>query len=597
MKKKNPLKTILISVASLIVVVVLAIVIVNAIQNNTIKTINIEAAYRELMVGSVDNRETTIPVSVYPETASSQGLVAVSSDNEVATVAYENGSLTVNAVSEGQVTVTLYNPSKTSIHDTCIINVKDIAIEEIIFVTSLEDDAEELTTVSAQKDGFEHEIYFKTIPANGNLQRLSASFDADVLDNAYINTDKQCLTIVPKSKIEQMSTYVDVDIMQDLADGPARVDHERIQIELIPQESFVRLGFSTSKERFSYRSNESFIYLEETKTGGNPASYVYIAPQLGFDKDFTKTADFNLYDYNVYVDGDLALQYNNSTKVYEYFDGGGEKKFTLDRESSQAFKVETTEHFAETDRYLLTFEYVYTGAKTTVEVVYLSTGSEVHGTASSYLSLSNKQQDYNQGSISALSFNFDKGVERDLLNISLKDSGSTHVVNEDGSVSYFDGDNEILQIYWLHNRMYARYLNVGSVTVGFSANYKYWDSRYLSGFSDGVSMEVTFNVTRHIDLESTDQTTMILNGELFGVKTFDFEDVKKSIQVWNGSSYESFAGGATITITNSSNSPKYVISTTGATAGEYRIRFYIDSDGDNMWDNNEKYFILTLTVN
>ena len=104
-------------------------------------------------------------------------------------------------------------------------------------------------------------------------------------------------------------------------------------------------------------------------------------------------------------------------------------------------------------------------------------------------------------------------------------------MQEDGSkvYSYYQDGNksvEVLRIFTLHDRIYVEFVNVGKVTVNFGAKFKYWDSRYRSGFSHDVSTGITFNVTRNVVVSSTDQTSLVLSGDMIGAVGFDFNSVK-----------------------------------------------------------------------
>jgi len=502
--KKKKGKSSLIKQLSLIigivaVVVIIAVVVVNAINKTTIKYITVEGAYSELYIGNPEYGKTEVGISVYPETASKDVLMAYSSDPSIATVNFDGEKLSVEAVGVGTTTIVVRHASKSSLYDSMQITVKDVDVQTLTFVEQDEQGVTSpITAVDIKKDGFEHIIPFNLDPIDANMNNLSVEggYNEAIFDSVTIDQERKALVVVPKTDIIQTSAEIDVEIYQNTTQGYDAVQVVTLLVNLKNREAYVRFnltaeptkGYTTLDYTGNNSSNNNVVYLEH----GNGADFVYCQPQIGYDLNFTSVGAFNINEYDLYFDGvQVKASDFSSAQQYVY-----NNKLMVSKAGGSYYYFKIQPDFTTGDCIYVEFVHQYTGASSGLQFIYL----EVSAIGLAYnqtLTVDSKTELY-LGEVLSLDFSYDKGIDKGVVEIytfKLESDGSRTELLSFGD-TYTDEtitikkDNKKISV-WAQN------LTAGTV-INFGVRCNYWDTRYVN-IRESSYEPVTFVVSNYIN--------------------------------------------------------------------------------------------------
>lgn len=512
-KKKNPFVVVGIILACIVVVSVGAGLIFKALKTGSVRSLTVEATYAELSVGSTSS-SVDVDVSIFPTTASNKGVYVYSSNTEVATVEIVNGKVRVTGVGEGSAKITVQSASRRSVMDSFDVSVKDVVIDELWFV---DENGEEISQITVQKDGMNHEIPFKVLPENGNLNKLKVPESAKngAIVDAYIDTAKQCLVIKTNPDSALSSTNVDVDIYQTSSISEVRSQYKSLQVDLIPRKTYLRFGFSTPSQPEARKyEHENFIYLDNK----GDASRANIKPQIGYDADFNSTYETSVDDYDIFVDG-TKIAFNEGVYVKSE---GGVNKFRIIKNDGY-FTVQTFSAFGLGDSSLIKFAHKFTDAENQLEIIYRNPVSSDGGDEFKLISGATLEK----GKTIALEFSYDKGVSAKFVTINFNALEFTRgeIVYEakilpNGHMICIENGVEVVEIYKENNRVFVKALNSGNISVEFTARFSYWDERY-NAYQTGQSAVATITTNFTVKSELSDLFASI-NGEEVKTKTISY---------------------------------------------------------------------------
>lgn len=493
-KKSGLIKQLSIIIGVVVAVVVIAIVVVNAINKTTIKYITVEGAYSELYIGNPEYGKVEVGISVYPETAPKDSLMAYSADPAIATVNFDGEKLSVEAVGVGTTTITVRHASKSSLYDTMQVTVKDKDVQTLTFVEEQEGGVlAPISEVDIKKDGFEHIIPFNLDPVDANMNNLKVEggYNTAIFDSVTIDPERKALVVVPKTEIVQTSAEIDVEIYQNTTQGYDPVQVVTLLVNLKNREAYIKFnlssnptqGYSQLEYTGNNSSNNNVVYLERS----NNASDVYVLPELGYDIDFESTAIFNLADYELYFDGKKINNSDfNSNLEYSY-----QNKLMVSKSRGNYYYFKTLSQFVDGDCIYVEFVHRYTGASSGLQFIYLDVASM--GLASSQGFDVYTDTDLYLGEVVSLNFSYDVGIDRGVVEM--------YTFSEVDGEKYIFGDNvnsETIQVKKDNKKLslWAKNLTDGT-TIRFGVKCNYWDSRYVR-INESYFISRTFTVRNQV---------------------------------------------------------------------------------------------------
>lgn len=497
-------------------VIIIAVVIINAVNKSTIKYITVEGAYKELYVGNPEFGSAEIGVNVYPSTASTSSLYAYSSNDKVAKVTFNGATLVIEAVGTGSCTINVQHASKSSLKDAIQIEVKDVDIEDLNFVQTNEDgEYDIINKVDVKKDGFEHHIKFDMDPIDANMNNLKVVYDATVLENAYINQDTKSLVVVPKTDIVQTSTVVDVEIYQNTTEGVKSAQYARLQLNLLAREAYIRFNLSHQQTTGYSLNHSNIVYLEEDN-----AHDVYVKPDIGYDVNYDTIGTFTPDEYNLYIDGELVDWSNSNT--YNHMN-----KLNIDKSSYQYYYFNVLNNFKDGDNIYVTFEHIFTGVTNSLQFIYLKTSVIGLSTENTFFLTTSPDLELNQDV--ALSFsNYDNAVKYKVVDVyafkeEIVNGKVVRVKVESFGDDYME---ETIQIKKVSDKMFARAVNVTENTfINFGAESLYWDSRYVNFGIEETFITIKFTVKSEV-------TDIVVQNEGKELHSFDItKGETKSVEI------------------------------------------------------------------
>ena len=555
------------------VVIVLAVVIISAVNKSTIKYITVEGAYKELYVGNPEFGSAEVGVNVYPSTASTENLVAYSSDANIASVTFDGAKLVINAVSTGSATVYVQHGSKSSLKDSIQIEVKDVDIEDLNFVSTNENGEEiVIPTIDIKKDGFEHKIKFNMDPIDANMNNLKVVYDATVLNNAYIDQVQKCLVVVPKTDIVQTSTIVDVEIYQNTTEGIKAAQYARLQLNLKAREAYIRFNLSSDPSKGYSLNHTNIVYLEQQN-----ATDVYVKPDIGYDANFTSIGNFNSAEYNVYIDGSQIVW--PASGEYRF-----NNKISINQSSGGYYYFKVLPDFMEGDNIYVTFEHKFTGVTNSLQFIYLATSDIGLSSEQTFNLETSTQLELNQEV--ALNFSYDNGVKYKVVEIYAFKyetiNGQTVRVKTD---SFGDGKtDETIIVKKTADKIFLRAVNVTERTIiQFGIECDYWDSRYVRFNIEDLYVTGEFKVTNEvsdiiilhngIEVHAVEQsknatTSVSVEGVPFGNNNLNVNNV-----TWIIRKGDVLLSADELTVALNSETGKFDITTNNLSNGVYNIEF------------------------
>lgn len=479
-------------------VIIIAVVIINAINKTTIRTVTVEGAYKELYIGNPELGSTTIKTSVYPETANKSSLVAYSKNPEIASVEYDGENLSITAVGVGTTEIYLQHASKSSLYDKVEICVKDIDVQSLTFLSKDEGGvAQPITSTNIKKDGFEHVIPFDIEPYNGNMNNLKVSnFNQAVFESVQIDQVRRALVVVPKTDIVQTSAVVDIEIYQNTTEGYCAVQVVSLMVNLKNREAYVNFEVSNDPSKgyttLGYehaKALKQIVYLD-----GKNATNVYIRPIIGYDINFSSTGVFNWSDYDLYYDGEKITQDDfDSNGAFSY-----KNKLRLSKSIDNSYYVTTLDGFVEGDAIYVEFNHKYTGASGGIRFIYLSAGNisltsfgvyDKNGVECS----GGDSITLNENDVFMLNFTYDQSIENGIIEIQTYKTISDDV-KEYTNVFGDEHNEETIRIKKDNKKLSVMAKNLTSGTrVHFAVKWNYWDSRYAQ-IDPNTNISVTFIV-------------------------------------------------------------------------------------------------------
>lgn len=500
------------------VVVIVAIVVVNQINKTTIKYITVEGAYKELYLGNPEFDNAEIGVKVYPETASKASLIAYSSNPEIATVSFDGTNLNVQAVGVGTATITVRHASKSSLTDTMQVNVKDVDVQDLTFVSG--EDNMPITACDVKKDGFEHRIPFNINPLDANMNNLNVESTKEansaILEDVYIDKENRCLVVIPKTDIVQTSCEIDVDIYQNTIEGYRPAQTISILLNLKNREAYIKFKLSSnSRDLVNSKLNETennLVYLERS----NNANDVYVLPEIGYDKQFSTVGAFSLGDYELSFDGNLIenADFVNGEYIYK-------NKLKLNIANGNFYYFKTCTGFTDGDCIYVRFVHRYTGAFSCLQFIYLDVASM--GLANQEFTISTSEN-LKTNEPTAFTCSYDIGVERGVLDIYAFKFEMVNGVRTRVEIDSF-GDSvnkETIKVKKDNNKLILLPVKDSlGTTINFGVRCNYWDERYV-----------------RISNETYKPMEFVVSSDIVGIKTIIAGVETDIIRVAKGSSTE-----------------------------------------------------------
>lgn len=637
-KKKITFPKVMLALAVAIVIGIGAVVVVDKLNDSVAKSVNIEGAYSEIYIGNPKFESVVYDVSVYPSTAE-QGFNVYTSDANIASVSItEDNKIKITAVSVGRATITVQSLAKSSLVDTCVVDVKNTDVQNVVFVhPALNEDEEDEPirgAVTMQKDGIEHYLYFNLYPIDANMDNLTISYDSEILESVTLDKENKRLVVIPKTDIENASTAVYLEINQDTDAGDRVVSKNiRMQINLVEREAYLAFEFASDASNRVFSSNHSgFVYLDP-KNDGDPIdkrdiSDFYVKVNMAYDKDFKNLGTFKMEDFIVKVNDKIIIDHDSTEDAYYY--SKVENAGSADESEIEILKIEkinengelfykiTASKEFEAEKYLrLTFEHYYTGAQGVVEVnffdqnklsedknkfniavnEYLKTGQTIN-----FISATNSAYSISKGSETVMFTTYDAAINAGII--------KAYPVDADGKECYLfeNGSGEQISITQVSNRMkLSATSNVfntqnthDAITISFQWKYIYWDSRYIVNYGEEQKIDLNFYIegvyftanddnVNSVTLSKTTAITVNIYSTLDQILSsnpqsyqdyFGTEDVKYSVMKVTESGVET---SNEITITKQSSNGgfwSFIVDSTNASVGsEYLIIFeYCDME-------------------
>lgn len=637
-KKKITFPKVMLALAVAIVIGIGAVVVVDKLNDSVAKSVNIEGAYSEIYIGNPKFESVVYDVSVYPSTAE-QGFNVYTSDANIASVSItEDNKIKITAVSVGRATITVQSLAKSSLVDTCVVDVKNTDVQNVVFVhPALNEDEEDEPirgAVTMQKDGIEHYLYFNLYPIDANMDNLTISYDSEILESVTLDKENKRLVVIPKTDIENASTAVYLEINQDTDAGDRVVSKNiRMQINLVEREAYLAFEFASDASNRVFSSNHSgFVYLDP-KNDGDPIdkrdiSDFYVKVNMAYDKDFKNLGTFKMEDFIVKVNDKIIIDHDSTEDAYYYSKvenaGSADEseikilKIEKINENGELFYKITASKEFEAEKYLrLTFEHYYTGAQGVVEVnffdqnklsedknkfniavnEYSKTGQTIN-----FISATNSAYSISKGSETVMFTTYDAAINAGII--------KAYPVDADGKECYLfeNGSGEQISITQVSNRMkLSATSNVfntqnthDAITISFQWKYIYWDSRYIVNYGEEQKIDLNFYIegvyftanddnVNSVTLSKTTAITVNIYSTLDQIlfsnpqsyqDYFGTEDVKYSVMKVTESGVET---SNEITITKQSSNGgfwSFIVDSTNASVGsEYLIIFeYCDME-------------------
>lgn len=521
-KKKITFPKVMLILAIVVTVGILGYVIYDKIDSSVVKAVSIEGAYSELYVGNPMYNSVSYDVSVYPANAN-QGFTASSSDVSVATVSITaDGKIKIDAVREGEATITIRSVAKSSIKDSCKVVVKSVDIQNVTFTQSSTSDPNEIKiidSVEIQKDGLEHAIDFELDPIDANMDRLKVSSFDSSLENVWIDKENRRLVIVPKTDIENKTIPVYVEIYQNTTKGSVVSKRVRIMVNLVEREAYLNFEFAhDASSGLSFSGNHNnYVYLDPQ--GDSKIADFYTKVNIAYNKEFTNIGEFNVADFRVEINENVVFDYDSADVSADYIEDD-KVVFTITKENNgEYFKIVAKEGFVsdESTCYKLSFIHRYTSVEGVVEIKYFKQNvlSEEGGAVTSwkieyddstnstdairYVGESDNRYAVTNGSTLILKSNIDKGIESGILGIYTTDTNglkcSLFTDNKGNEIEITKNKNRLV----LSARSTASFTQGASyILVRFKFYATYWDSRYLSSYNSLIAsaywQEIQFTV-------------------------------------------------------------------------------------------------------
>ena len=495
--KSGLIKQLSIILSIVILVVVIAVVVVNTINKTTIKYITVEGAYSELYIGNPEYSTTEIGVSVYPETASKDVLMAYSSDPAIATVNFDGEKLTVDAVGVGTTTIVVRHASKSSLYDTMQITVKDNDVQTLTFIeTDEEGMVSPITEVDIKKDGFEHIIPFNIDPIDANMNNLKVEggYNEAIFESVTIDPERKALVVVPKTDIVQTSAEIDVEIYQNTTQGYDAVQVVTLLVNLKNREAYVRFNLSSDPSKsystLSYTgdnsSNNNIVYLEP-----NFARDVYVLPEIGYDLGFGSVGAFNMDEYYISFDGERVNDSEfNANGEYSY-----QNKLMASKSRGDYYYFSLKDDFSDGDVIYVEFMHKYTGARSGLQFIYLEVADM--GLSSSQAFEVFTDQKLYLGEVNSINFSYDTGIDKEVLEIYAFKFNADETREE----IYTFGDDITSETITIKkdNKKLSVWANAltEKTTVNFGIRCNYWDSRYVS-IDEKSYVYLDFSVSNYV---------------------------------------------------------------------------------------------------
>lgn len=583
--KGGALKQLFITVGVAVAVILVAVVVINAINKSAIKYITVEGAYKELYVGNPEFGVAEVGVSVYPESANTDNLVAYSSNSDVAKVSFNDGKLKIEAVSVGSATIEVRHASKSKLKDYIQIDVKDVDIQDLDFVSlNSEGETVKVESIDVKKDGFEHFIKFDLNPIDANMNNLKVSYDQTVLENAYIDQSSRSLVVVPKTDIVQTSTAVDVEIYQNTALGYVVAQYTRLQLNLKAREAYLRFNLSSDPSKGYSLNHTNIIYLEPDN-----APNVYVKPDIGYDVNFTSIGTFNIAEYNVYIDGDKINFNSNAEFLYN-------NKLKINKGNGNYYYFEVLNDFEDGDNIYVTFEHIFTGVTNNLQFIYLATESIGLSTDQTFSLETKEVLELNE--VVALNFSYDNGVKYKVVEIYAFEYG----VDANGkqiriqSESFGDEINdETIVVQKVSDKIFLKATKLSAQTIiFFGIECDYWDSRYVRFSIEDLFVTGRFKVVNSvsdlvveqngeeissIEMHTNSTASVNVAGLPYGNNNLNLEQVELSVSK-GGSSSETKVGIISfngVTVSYNYDTKKFDIFTDLTASGVYEVWFTFNS--------------------
>ena len=539
-KKKITFPKIMLILAIAIAVGWGGIAIIQKLNASVAKSVNIEAAYSEVYLGNPQYESVEFGVSVYPSTANQAFRVATSDSNIASVTITEEGKVKVTAVGVGRATITVQSLAKSSLVDTCIVDVKNTDVQDVTFIEYIQpvvdENAEEpqepvapieneIENVVMQKDGLEHYIYFKLNPIDANMDNLTLDFDEDIFESVVIDKENRRLVVVPKTDIENASTAVYLEINQDTDDGERVVSKNiRMHISLVEREAYLSFEFASETNDRTFSSNHSgFVYLDP-KNNGDPIdkrdiSDFLVKVVMAYDKNFETFGVFKMEDFIVSVNDEVIIPHESEGNVFYYTK---EKLNPLTDEIEEVeileiakiydngewfYKVTATTDFEEEKYCRLTFEHVYTGAQGVVEVSFFDQQrlsedknkfniavdeTSKSGQTINFISSTNSAYAISKGAETVMFTTYDAAINAGIIKAFPIDA------NGNECFEFQNGKGEKITITQVANRMKLSATSTvfntqnthESITISFRWQYTYWDNRYIANYGEEQKIDV-----------------------------------------------------------------------------------------------------------
>lgn len=577
-KKKKPaakgslLKRLLTTAGIAVAVIFVMVLVVNAINKSSIKYITIEGAYKELYVGNPEFSSVEVGVNVYPETASTNNLVAYSSDENIAKVKFDGSKLKIEAVSTGTATIKVSHASKSKLNDYIQIEVKDVDVQDLEF-TSLNESGEsvKIEAVDVKKDGFEHFIKFDLNPIDANMNNLKVSYDESVLENAYIDQASRSLVVVPKIDIIQTSTAVDIEIYQHTSAGYVAAQYTRLQLNLKAREAYIRFNLSSDPTKGYSLNHNNIIYLEQEN-----APNVYVLPDIGYDVNYGSIGTFSTSDYNLYIDGN-EVEFDSSG-IFSY-----QNKLRINKNVGNYYYFDALPAFISGDNIYVTFEHKFTGAIQNLQFIYLATESIGLSTDQTFSIETKTTLELNE--VVAVNFSYDNGVKYKVVEIYAFKRG----IDENGKeiripASSFGDEqtDETIVVEQIADKIFLRAKNLtDSTIIQFGVKCDYWDTRYVRFDVEGLYESEEFRVVNSVtDLVVEQNGAEVSFVEIVGmnnarVKVFGLPYGNNNLNMSLVTFIVTKGGVASndVTVTYDSDKNEYVIHRESAASGVYELTF------------------------
>ena len=432
-KKSGGLFKLLIIVPIVAVVALVGYFVISKLSDSSIKFISIEGAYSELYVGNPEYSSVVYDIGVYPAEAYNKSVNVYSSDTSVAVAEITpSGKLKIDAVGEGSATITIQSVAKSSLTDSCVVNVMNKEVEDIAFVKN-STTSEIITSVDMQKDGIEHQVYFNIDPLDANMDHIAIAYDENVLESVRLDTVNKCLVVIPKTEVLSTTTDVDLYITRSSDIGLVTPDPVSIRINLKDREGYLKFSFARGAKpynlKYSYNHN-NLVYLD-------PASSIsdfYLKLDLGYTPNFDPTINdenkgkFVMQDYTMLLNDTVVFTYDE----IENEKAGVEGIFNIKKDPSYGsyhISIADVDKFKEIGSFRVSFEHKFSDAVdyNYFEIVYLEkmalstdlsiSNSVKQNDSIAVVNMQNNIYTIHSGSSVVLETSFDKAIDASLLKL------------------------------------------------------------------------------------------------------------------------------------------------------------------------------------